>query len=113
MHEISICEGIIQVLQAEAKTQDFAKVTTLYLEIGQLASVEVEALRFSFEIVSQGTLADGATLKIDLLSGRAWCQDCQQSIEIAARFEPCSLCGGHQLQITQGDEMRVKELEVA
>jgi hydrogenase nickel incorporation protein HypA/HybF len=113
MHEISICEGIIQLLKVEAKKQHFDKVTTLWLEIGELASVEVEALRFSFGIVSQGTLAQDATLKIEQPAGQAWCQGCLKTIAINARYQPCELCGGHQLQLTQGDEMRIKELEVA
>lgn len=55
MHEVSICEGIILLLEEQAVVQHFQQVETLWLEIGELAGVEVEALRFSFEVVSRGT----------------------------------------------------------
>ncbi|GAH74778.1 unnamed protein product, partial [marine sediment metagenome] len=37
---------------------------------------------------------------------------CSESVEIKQRYEPCPSCGGYQLQVTGGEEMRVRELEV-
>ena len=113
MHEISICEGIIQVLEDQAKVKAFQKVNTLWLEIGPLASVELDALRFSFEVVSRGTIAEGADLQILQPPGQAWCLSCAQTVSVNARYDTCPVCGGHQLQVTSGDELRIKELDVA
>jgi hydrogenase nickel incorporation protein HypA/HybF len=38
---------------------------------------------------------------------------CSRSVAIAARGDPCPDCGGWQLQVTGGDQMRVRELELA
>ncbi len=38
---------------------------------------------------------------------------CGETINIAERYEPCPQCGTFELQVTGGDEMRIKELEVA
>lgn len=113
MHEVSICEGIILLLEEQAVVQHFQQVQTLWLEIGELAGVELEALRFSFEVVSRGTLAEGARLEILQPQGRAWCQDCTQRVSVKTRYDACSECGGYQLQVCAGDELRIKELEVA
>ena len=112
MHELSLCEGILQVLEDQATEQDYARVKTVWLEIGALAAVEVEAMRFSFDLVCRDSLAEGCRLEILPLPGTAWCMRCADSVEIAARYDPCPRCGGHQLQVTGGDEMRIKELEV-
>ncbi len=112
MHELSLCEGILQVLEDQASEQDYARVKTVWLEIGALAAVEVEAMRFSFDLVCRDSLAEGCRLEILPLPGTAWCMQCADSVEIAARYDPCPRCGGHQLQVTGGDEMRIKELEV-
>ena len=58
------------------------------------------------------TLADGAELDIIPIPGRAWCMQCSQAVEIAARMAPCPVCDGYRLQVTGGDAMRVKELQV-
>ncbi len=113
MHEMSLCEGILEVLQQQAQQQHYAKVKTVWLEIGKLSSVEPDALRFSFEVVMQGSLADSATLEIIEVDGQAWCLSCQQNIIIEHRYDSCPLCGAYQLQINDGEQMRIKELEVA
>jgi len=112
MHEMSLCEGVLQLLEAHAEKEGFRRVRVVRLEIGALAGVEPEAMRFGFDVVMKGTLADGARLEIIELPGRAWCLCCGESVEIGQRFDPCPKCGGYQLQITGGEELRVKELEV-
>ncbi len=113
MHELSLCEGVIRVLEESARREGFERVLTVWLEIGALAGVEIEAMRFGWEAVKRGTLAEGARLEIIEVPGRAWCLPCGGTVEIDQRFDPCPRCGGYQLQVTGGEELRVKELEVA
>jgi hydrogenase nickel incorporation protein HypA/HybF len=112
MHEMSLCEGVLRILEEQAGAQQFTRVNTVWLEIGDLSSVEIEAMRFGFEVVMKGTLADGARLEIIEVPGQAWCMQCMKPVTIKHRFDACADCGGHQLQVTGGEEMRIKELEV-
>lgn len=112
MHEMSICEGILQVMEEQAASQQFNRVKSVWLEIGPLAGVELDALRFSFDVVTRDSLADGARLEIIEMPGTAWCMECSKSVPIRQRFDACPECGSFQLQITGGDELRIKELEV-
>ncbi len=57
-------------------------------------------------------LAEQAKLTIIQLPAQAWCLNCAQTVEIQQRYDACPHCGTYQLQVTQGDEMRIKELEV-
>ena len=110
---MAICEGIAEILAEQAKAQSFSKVTVVWLEVGQLSTVEQSALRFSFEVVMRGTVADGARLEIIEVPGQAWCMACSQAVSVSQRFEPCPRCGSYQVQVTGGEALRVKELEVA
>lgn len=112
MHELSLCEGVLQVLQTEASKQSFNKVKTVWLEIGELSSVEPEAMLFSFDVVTRNSLADGAVLKIISVPGSAWCMKCSKSVTVKQRFDDCPDCGSAQIQVTGGEEMKIKELEV-
>lgn len=112
MHEMSICEGILQVIEDQADSQQFSRVKSVWLEIGPLAGVELDALRFGFDVVTRNSLADGARLEIIEMPGTAWCLECSKSVPIRQRFDACPECGSFQLQITGGDELRIKELEV-
>ncbi|NJD08311.1 MAG: hydrogenase maturation nickel metallochaperone HypA, partial [Methylococcaceae bacterium] len=73
MHELSLCEGILKVLEEQAVVQNFSRVRTVILEIGRLAGVEIEALRFGFDAVMNESLAAGARLDIVETPGQAWC----------------------------------------
>ncbi len=51
-------------------------------------------------------------LEIIEIPGQALCNQCNQDILITAYHAACPHCGSYALQITQGNEMRIKELEV-
>lgn len=112
MHEMSLCEGVLQVLETEASRQQFQQVKTVWLEIGTLSGVEIEAMRFCFDVVIRNSLADGAKLEIIEVPAQAWCLNCSQTVTVQQRYDACPHCGSYQLQVTQGEEMRIKELEV-
>ncbi len=112
MHEMSLCESVLQVLQTEADKQGFNRVKAVWLEIGDLSSVEPEAMIFSFDVVTRNSLADGAKLNIISVPGDAWCTQCAKNVLVQQHFDQCPGCGSYQLQVTGGEEMRIKELEV-
>lgn len=112
MHEMALCEGILQLIEDAARRERFGRVRRVRLEIGGLACVEPAALRFGFDVVMRGSLAEGADLVIERVPARAFCFDCAGDVEIGARLDPCPRCGGARLAPTGGDEMRIKDLEV-
>ena len=109
---MSLAEGVLQLIEDAAREQQFEKVTAVWLEIGRLSGVEVEAMSFCFDVVTRDSIADGARLEVIPLPGAGWCMKCAMTVPMAEVFGECPQCGGHQLQVTGGTEMRVKELEV-
>ncbi|WP_186453955.1 hydrogenase maturation nickel metallochaperone HypA [Denitratisoma sp. DHT3] len=112
MHEMSLAEGVLGLIEDAARREGFSRVLAVWVEVGRLAAVEPEALRFCFDAVTAGTLADGARLEIIDLPGQAWCWQCNESVAPMDDEGSCPRCGGYGLQVTGGDQMRVKELEV-
>ena len=113
MHEMSLAEGILQIVESTARANEARAVRAVRLELGALSHVEQEALRFSFDVVKRGTVADDARLEVVTTPGRAWCMPCGEAVDLARLGDPCPACGSYQLQVTQGDEMRVKDIEIA
>ena len=112
MHEMSLCEGILRVIEEQAAVQQYHKVKTVWLEVGTLAGVEVQALRFGFDVVMKGSIAADGRLEVIDIPGRAWCLQCLKNVVVRQRFDVCPECGGYQLQVNGGEELRIKELEV-
>jgi hydrogenase nickel incorporation protein HypA/HybF len=112
MHEMSIAESVLQIIEDTARIEGCARVKAVWLEIGQLAGVETESLRFCFDVVTRDSVARDARLEIVETAGRGWCMECACNVAVTARYEPCPNCGSLQIEVTGGEEMRVKELEV-
>lgn len=112
MHELSLAEHIVELVQASAQRDGWTRLTRLRLQAGALAGVEVQALRFALEAVAPGTCLQGACIEIDEPPGLAWCADCAQTVQLATRIDPCPRCGGFALRVTGGTELRVAELVV-
>jgi len=112
MHEMSLCEGVMQVIEEHAAQQGFSKVEVVRLEIGDLAGVELESMRFCFDAITRDSIAEGARLEIIEVPGLAWCLPCGKTVMVKQRFDACPVCGSYQLQVTGGDELRIKDLEV-
>jgi hydrogenase nickel incorporation protein HypA/HybF len=113
MHEMSLAEGVLQIIEDTARKDHFGKVTTVWLEIGQLSGVEPEAMRFCFDAVTRGSVAEGAQLEIIATPGQGWCMACAKTVARMKVFGECPDCGGFQIQVTGGTELRIKELEVS
>lgn len=113
MHEMSLAEGIRSIVEDAAREHRAGRVDKVVLEIGELAAVEVEALRFCLDVVLKDSVADGAGVDIETVPGTGWCMQCAATVPIAQRYDACPQCGSYQVQPTGGTEMRVKELALA
>ena len=112
MHEMSLAESMLQIIEDTARKQGFTRVRTVWLEIGQLACVEQESLRFGFDVVTRGSIAQQARLEIIETAGQGRCEKCDEVFPLPALYEACPKCGSYDVRVIGGDAMRVKELEV-
>lgn len=112
MHEMSLAEGVLQLVEETAAREKAQRVKLVVLEIGRLSSVEPEAMRFCFEAVASGSIAQDARLEIIEIAGEGCCIACGETVPMAEAYAACPLCGSYQVQPSGGTEMRVKEIEI-
>ena len=114
MHELSLAESVVQSIEeaACADGEKFHRVSKVILEIGELAAVDAEAMRFCFNVVVQGSIAAGAVLEIVETPGSGWCTPCAATVPICELIAACPRCGGYQVQASGGMEMKLIALEV-
>jgi hydrogenase nickel incorporation protein HypA/HybF len=112
MHEIALCHSLVDLIRDQQRQRGFQRVRRVIVEVGALGHVDPHALDFAFDVEAKNSPAEGAVLEIREIQGRAWCMDCSQLVTIARRGEACPDCGGFTLIVEQGEELRLKELEV-
>lgn len=108
MHEVAVVQ---QLLELVAERSGGARVTRVVLEIGQLSAVLPSAVRFCFDVVAEGTVAEGARLEILETPGLARCRGCDARLSLSRPFGRCG-CGGTELDWLAGDELRLRELSL-
>ena len=89
MHEMALCESLLQAMEEAGRANGFSRVSRVRLEIGRFAGVEVEALRFGFDVVTRGSLADGAEFRAAAGASTAttrwtWTTGCRPAHTVAA-----------------------------
>ena len=112
MHELSLAENVLQIIENAAMEQKFSRVKTVWLEIGQLSCVEKEAMHFCFDAIMRDSIAAQAKLEIIDIAGQGCCEECACVAPLATLYEACPNCGRYSMKVTAGDTMRIKELEV-
>jgi hydrogenase nickel incorporation protein HypA/HybF len=108
MHELGIAQEIVEIC---ARRAGAARVARVALEIGQHALIVPDSIRFCFDLCSEGTALEGATLEINHIPGRAQCRFCGEPVALDQPFATCS-CGSSDLEWLSGDEIKIKEMEV-
>ena len=112
MHEMALCQGLIDLIHDQQRENGFEAVRRVIVEIGALGHVEARALDFAFDVQAKDSVAASAVLEIREVPGVAWCMDCSAAVTVNRRGDPCPGCGGFGMIVEQGDELRLKELEV-
>ena len=109
MHELAITSSVVEICSERAGGAQVRRVT---LEIGRLSAVLPECVRFCFELCAQGTALEGSVLEIIEVPGAAVCGACGGTVSLSRIYGRCA-CGSTDLRLVAGEELRIKEMEVA
>lgn len=96
----------------EAEKHGAKKILEIRLKIGELSGVLPECIQEYFNIVSRGTIAEGARLAVEKIPVTIECASCGYDGEIPKRKIHCPECGGSDIKIKSGREYFVDSLEV-
>lgn len=113
MHELSIALGIVKIAEDACQEQHAEKVDVIELQIGELSGVEITSLDYAWPMAVKDTKLEKAEKVIDMIEGKAKCQDCGESFDLHSLYDTCPACQGYFKDITAGKELRVKSLIVS
>lgn len=112
MHESSLTEDLVTHALAHAREVNAHRISRIKVTIGALSDATPESIRWYFDAMSVGTLAEGAELEFQTAPGIARCEACGGEVEIDQPFAACPACGAMTLQIIGGDAVYLTGLDV-
>jgi hydrogenase nickel incorporation protein HypA/HybF len=112
MHELAICESVLQQVLAVASSRNLPHVARITLRIGPLAGVEPDLVRLAFPIVAAGTTCADASLEIEIAPVEVRCRLCDAKSGVPPNRLLCATCGTWRVKVVSGDEMLLSSVEL-
>jgi hydrogenase nickel incorporation protein HypA/HybF len=112
MHELGIAQSVLDAVQAEVLRYAGAKPLRVAVRIGELAAIDPDALRFSFEALTRETDFDGLELEIELRPRRHRCLDCGAEFDVKDFVFDCPQCGANRNECISGEELELAYVEL-
>ncbi|MBS1248990.1 MAG: Hydrogenase maturation factor HypA [Chloroflexi bacterium] len=113
MHELAITQRISEVAIRHAQENNATRVTDLYLVLGDLSSVVDDSVQFYWDIVTEGTLCEGATLHFKRIPAELRCKDCEHTYTLTnGKLSLCPQCESANIEVRQGKEFQLESINI-
>ncbi|MBI5325272.1 MAG: hydrogenase maturation nickel metallochaperone HypA [Ignavibacteriae bacterium] len=111
MHEVSIAQEIIDIVNEYLPSENGNTVKTVKVDIGEFSNILPEALSFGFEVLTCNSELKGVELIINKIPLMIGCKNCGKRTQLEEPFFFCSKCESADVEILSGIEMKVTEIE--
>ncbi len=112
MHELAVTQSILDISLRHAQEASAVRVTDINLVIGEFSSIVDDSVQFYWDIVAEGTIAQGAALHFQRIPGEMTCGSCGHAFRPTDESFECPACASGLVRITKGNEFRVDSIDV-
>lgn len=112
MHELSICQSMIRIVDKAMEGHPGATLERIYVDVGRGSTIEPFLLKEAFAIATAGGEYEGSELVVNEIPLIGRCLSCEKSFEYRELALGCPECGSAKIKIESGLELTVKELEI-
>jgi len=109
VHELSLCQAVIDTVEAHASGRRASQVN---LRIGHLRQVVPDSLQFSWELLTDGTPLAGCKLDIKHVPGVITCRSCEEQTELDWPVFVCGTCGADDVKVLTGEEFLIVAIDL-
>jgi hydrogenase nickel incorporation protein HypA/HybF len=119
MHELSIAQNILDIvdetlsgnLSPEEKNNS-KKLREVKIKVGELVAVVPESLKFCYECLIEDSPYAHSKLSVEILPVELLCRNCKHKFHTKENFFVCPQCQSFDIEILQGNELKIDYLEV-
>ncbi|MCW2861670.1 MAG: hydrogenase expression/synthesis, HypA [Actinoallomurus sp.] len=110
MHEIGLAEAILEAVEKRAAGRPVSRAK---IRAGALLRVVEPSMDQAFQMVTEGTIAEGAAIDMVVTPARLSCRSCGHEAGTLDPLAVCPACGDGNVQMTGGDELVLESIEIA
>ncbi len=112
MHEFPITQQIIKIAESHALENNAKAVTKIKLVVGEYSGFIGDSIQMYFDVISEGTLCENATIEIKGVKPELQCQDCGKYFQRKPMSFECPYCGGQGKPSEIGKEFYIDSIEI-
>ena len=112
MHELAVCQALIDEVRRLATNLDAQRVCSITVQVGPLSGVEPALLEQAYTIARAGTVAESASLVLETTELRILCETCDAEAAVSLPRLVCPSCGNWRTKLIAGDELVLARVEV-
>jgi hydrogenase nickel incorporation protein HypA/HybF len=113
MHELTVTESILDMALEEAKKAGAISVDKISIVLGDLTGIAEDCVRFYFDIIKDGTMAQNAELDFTHVPAQFRCPHCGHVFERDRLAFTCPNCGSPGVLMDKGNELYIDHIEVS
>lgn len=112
MHELSLCQNLIDQLSGLVRQHGAMSVARLEVEVGALSGVEAQLLQDAFSLARVGTVAEHAEMQTRPVAPRVRCRQCQSESDVLPNKLSCPACLSLDTDLVQGQALILARVEL-
>ncbi len=111
MHEFSVIQNILDIVDDIIEENGLKKVTKVKLLIGKMRQIVPETMRFAFEAATKDTPLEAATLEMTFKPIHMKCKQCEKEFIVHENCYFCESCQSSDLSVIHGQELIIESVE--
>ena len=112
MHELSIAQNIISIVQEHLSKEQLYSVKSVRVKVGKLTNILTDSLIFGFDALTRETNLDGVILEVEHIPLQIECGNCGKSTSLDGYIFQCPRCRSTSISVISGNELSVSEIEL-
>ena len=113
MHEYSITNSILEILNKIVKEKKIKKVNKINFEITPLSQIDTDSVEFYFNFLAKDNIVlKNAKLKFKKCKIKIECKRCKKNFEINSFDIKCPVCLSKEVKLIDTDDIKITSIEV-
>ena len=109
MHELNLTQTLFETTLRYAEKRQVKQVNLL---IGEFSDEREDSIRFYWDELAKGSLAQDAHLNFQHADAEMQCLACELVFHPADELVACPTCGSRHLKLLSGDDVRLASIDV-
>lgn len=112
MHEFGTVIYVIKEVEKLCVENNLTEVGSVTLEVGEVSGIIPDYLKSAWKwCIERSEYLNKSELKIEILPGVTYCEDCGKTYETMKYAKICPYCKSEHTYLVAGNEYNIKEIE--